>query len=104
MEQGGSRIKAETLPLLASFLEVDIRCFFETDMLLPQQLTILEESERLHHENAGFRRQLTELSQSLEQLQGMDDELRYYQEQLRQQISNVFSQVTGSVSVHQFRA
>lgn len=73
-------------------------------MLLPQQLTILEESERLLHENAGFRRQLTELSQSLEQLQGMDDELRYYQEQLRQQISNVFSQVTGSVSVHQFRA
>lgn len=54
-------------------------------MLLPQQLTILEESERLLHENAGFRRQLTELSQSREQLQDMGDELRYYQEQLRQQ-------------------
>lgn len=50
LEQGRTKLRAETLLLLTTHLRVDIRCFFQNDLPIAEQIKLVDEKEELERE------------------------------------------------------
>ena len=69
LEQGKTKLRADSLPLLAQFLHVDIRCFFETELSYDKHLSIIEEKNALEHECEKWRQENEKLRELLKEQQ-----------------------------------
>lgn len=65
IEQGKTKLKAETIPLLAECLNVDIRCIFETGYLYNEALSLVEEKRQLEQKCERLFLENTNLSDQL---------------------------------------
>lgn len=67
LEQGKTKVKVEILLQLAQYLDVDIRCFFESGPVYKQTLGLMEEKRNLERECEALHKEKEKLREFLDE-------------------------------------